>query len=708
MSLRAKVILFCLVVFLGGVVVYLFGIKMLQKTALDQRVAELKGKAQTTSIIIDDELNDYTRDMRMIAAMPDIIEFLNNYNNNDGDVSDKLMSSVYRIINEYEDIDTYLSKIRIVDPDGLILVSLDKNAEGRHINTLYDNIHNKAVTTDYTITMIQDYSNKYVDMLLTVAIKDDSGEVIGYLTGLLSNDILKAIISDMRLDIVYNAYVEIYNKDKKVIFSDFKNGEGQYLSNEELISNISKVDVGNLVDAQVISFDNEKFQMVTYYINNFGLKVTYFVSLKDISKSFIRDQLVITCLFLIFLIFYIIESLITLKFIVLVPIGKVNDLINKTSNFDLMDNGKIRTRSKDDIINCYNNLIRMRLNYRNIIKLIKIMLIELNSKFSNIGILSKELKDSTSVTSSETDNLYAGMEETNATLQEITASSKLISDEMFNIKMNAEKGYDSTQDISKRTNSIKKSILESRNKAIEIYTNVKGDLETAIEKSKEVDEINTLTESILNIASQTNLLALNAAIEAARAGEAGKGFAVVAEEIRTLAEESSVTANNIKDIAQNINTSIESLIMSAKQILDFIDHKVILDYDNFIGSSEEYRRDTFKINDFMKNFLDISKKVSDAVETIVGSITEISTTVNTGTVGLSNITDKNFHILNKINSLESFIRDNQNTTNKLHEVINKFRIATDLHLQTLENNQDYCVNVNFDSDDYTKESYEDK
>lgn len=708
MSLRAKVILFCLVVFLGGVVVYLFGIKMLQKTALDQRVAELKGKAQTTSIIIDDELNDYTRDMRMIAAMPDIIEFLNNYNNNDGDVSDKLMSSVYRIINEYEDIDTYLSKIRIVDPDGLILVSLDKNAEGRHINTLYDNIHNKAVTTDYTITMIQDYSNKYVDMLLTVAIKDDSGEVIGYLTGLLSNDILKAIISDMRLDIVYNAYVEIYNKDKKVIFSDFKNGEGQYLSNEELISNISKVDVGNLVDAQVISFDNEKFQMVTYYINNFGLKVTYFVSLKDISKSFIRDQLVITCLFLLFLIFYIIESLITLKFIVLVPIGKVNDLINKTSNFDLMDNGKIRTRSKDDIINCYNNLIRMRLNYRNIIKLIKIMLIELNSKFSNIGILSKELKDSTSVTSSETDNLYAGMEETNATLQEITASSKLISDEMFNIKMNAEKGYDSTQDISKRTNSIKKSILESRNKAIEIYTNVKGDLETAIEKSKEVDEINTLTESILNIASQTNLLALNAAIEAARAGEAGKGFAVVAEEIRTLAEESSVTANNIKDIAQNINTSIESLIMSAKQILDFIDHKVILDYDNFIGSSEEYRRDTFKINDFMKNFLDISKKVSDAVETIVGSITEISTTVNTGTVGLSNITDKNFHILNKINSLESFIRDNQNTTNKLHEVINKFRIATDLHLQTLENNQDYCVNVNFDSDDYTKESYEDK
>ena len=143
--------------------------------------------------------------------------------------------------------------------------------------------------------------------------------------------------------------------------------------------------------------------------------------------------------------------------------------------------------------------------------------------------------------------------------------------------MNAEKCYDSTKDISKRTNLIKSNITESKDKAIQIYENVKSDLETAIAKSKEVDEINNLTESILSIASQTNLLALNAAIEAARAGEAGKGFAVVAEEIRTLAEESSVTANNIKSIAQNVNTSIESLITSSRQILDFIDNKIIMD-----------------------------------------------------------------------------------------------------------------------------------
>ena len=59
--------------------------------------------------------------------------------------------------------------------------------------------------------------------------------------------------------------------------------------------------------------------------------------------------------------------------------------------------------------------------------------------------------------------------------------------------------------------------------------NILDVLNKAIEDSKSVDQVNNLTNDILNISSQTNLLALNASIEAARAGEAGKGFAVVAE-----------------------------------------------------------------------------------------------------------------------------------------------------------------------------------
>lgn len=95
----------------------------------------------------------------------------------------------------------------------------------------------------------------------------------------------------------------------------------------------------------------------------------------------------------------------------------------------------------------------------------------------------------------------------------------------------------------------------------------------------QTNEIGSLTDIIVGIASQTNLLALNASIEAARAGENGKGFAVVAEEVRKLAEESHEAVGQISRHVEGIRAGVakagESIALGTSTVksgMDYISH----------------------------------------------------------------------------------------------------------------------------------------
>ena len=689
MSLKFKVALVIILIFVLGIIEFSFGMVIIEKNVIHTRVNELKGKVQVISNQIQKELRNYYLDFKHLASLPS----LNNLVNKNYDLYELSRSSDAKIaesiINSYFDLQNGIIDVSLVNSSGIIEISTDKVKTGRAVNSFFDNIHSIAMDSEneYNIITKIDTVLGRSDIILTVPVKSIETGNRGYLVGNISFTFISDILDEMKIDVIYEMNTGIYNSDRRIVYTDFEGKAGENLGSEELATLIYRTDVANVLSTGVLNSKGREYQTITHYLSDLNLRICYFIPSDSIIKFIRADEFTILIALIVFILVVASVMFICLNFLIMRPLEKMNVLIEKTSNFDFSENSQIRKDVKDEMIESFNNILKMRLGFLSMAKQIKLTAIKLNSKFIDIDSISHELKESATSTSAETDNLYAGMEETNATLQEITASSKLISDEMFNIKANAEKGYDSTQDIFSRTNLIKTNITDSKDKAIQIYDEVKKDLEYAIEKSKAVNEINTLTESILNIANQTNLLALNAAIEAARAGEAGKGFAVVAEEIRTLAEESSVTANNIKEIAQNVNTSIESLTSSSRQILEFIDNKIILDYDSFINSSEEYRNDTFRINEFMKDFLTIANKVSDAVETIVGSITEISTTVNAGTVGLSNISDKNVIIIEKIDNLNQFILDNKKSTEELTKLVGKVDFSGNIGIRVLEGNQ---------------------
>ncbi|AAK78521.1 methyl-accepting chemotaxis protein [Clostridium acetobutylicum] len=275
-------------------------------------------------------------------------------------------------------------------------------------------------------------------------------------------------------------------------------------------------------------------------------------------------------------------------------------------------------------------------------------------------------------TSATVQEIAAGMEETAASVEEINASTDDIENAVEKIALKAQSGSVATQKVNSKANEIKVKAVSSQKAASEIIQVVQENLEKALVKSKDVEKINLLTSSILEITEQTNVLALNAAIEASRAGEAGKGFAVVADEIKALAEDSGRIASEIQSINSIVIESVKNLAGDSKSVLDFISNQVIKDYDMFVGVSEEYTNDATAISQLMNNFNDTADQLKTSVNGIVIAINEVSRTINEGAVGTQNIAEKASQLSNGLNQIQNKMKAGTDAIVVLNETTSMF------------------------------------
>ena len=358
---------------------------------------------------------------------------------------------------------------------------------------------------------------------------------------------------------------------------------------------------------------------------------------------------------------------------------------------------QIQVKTKDEVgtlvvgINKFIDLLR------DIIMEIKSDAVELQGNveqvFNGVNTSNGDIK----LVSEVMEKLSAGMEEVANHADHLNDQAGRVYEAMEHIAGEANNGSDFAKEIKDRANALQESGQRRRKMTAEMASEINTLLQSSLEKSKDVEKINVLTNDILEISSQTNLLALNASIEAARAGEVGKGFAVVADEIRKLADSSRETANNIQEISLEVNSSVGELADNANKMLTFIQNEVMPDYDNLVNTGNQYNDDANRIDTLMLQFADSATALKDTMHEMATLIHEISETINDSSNQVSGVSESVTTLTDSMMDIQTSIRVTEDVSRRLDSEVAKF--VTEAH-------EDVSAAVDYEDVVEESESYE--
>ncbi len=290
----------------------------------------------------------------------------------------------------------------------------------------------------------------------------------------------------------------------------------------------------------------------------------------------------------------------------------------------------------------------------------------------NISGSSTNLKSASGKIATSLNDAQQDATDVSATMQEMAAAME--DEAIGQVATKSNDGKKFSSDIRGRAEvagqEAEAQQADARRRVEEMSQNV----QSRIEASKAVEQINLLTENIIEITDQTNLLALNASIEAARAGEQGRGFAVVANEIGNLAQNSAQAAAEIQKVSKEVIDAVEQLAAEAQNMLHFMDETAMTGFQRLVDISTEFQSTAENMNDMMQDISGITDELQNDINSIKESTSAVNVAVEESAQGVTNAAGRSAHMVDSMREIGDEANSSNDISLNLSDEVGKFKL----------------------------------
>lgn len=402
--------------------------------------------------------------------------------------------------------------------------------------------------------------------------------------------------------------------------------------------------------------------------------------------------------------------------------GKIKDVTHDVEEESkvVIKGTEMETASFDVIL---KSVEKLNITMREIVRIIK----DITVLIEQSATASQELGSVTDEISKRTIDLSEAIESTTSSIEQMSANIKEVSERAEELSASAEEAVTAIEEMNSSIKEIEAHTRESVKLSEKVNTDIASFGISAVEKtsqsmqtirqsvenvanyidvlSKRSEEIGKIVNVINDITDQTTLLALNAAILAAQAGEHGKGFSVVADEIKDLAERTSMSTHEIASIIQSVQSEVKNVIDAVTKGLRSVDEGARLTqeaketFKKIMENVKQSREMTISIGRATSEQLKGVNFVTNTVEKIKEMISQTAKATSDHSQGVSQvmiaaerIRDATQHVKNatmeQAKEVKHLYESIEDYSKKMHEIsdgINEEKgIIQDIHTSVIK------------------------